>query len=76
MFKKHSEEGYIDPLSRIRQKMLVFGEKTLMTEFLLGSNSTLPKHSHPYEQTGYLVKEHILLTIGDVQYDAYACDSW
>ena len=47
-----------------------------MTEFLLSSNSNLPDHSHPYEQTGYLVKGHILLKIGDVQYDAYPGDSW
>ncbi|MDD1753455.1 MAG: hypothetical protein LUQ38_10265 [Methanotrichaceae archaeon] len=40
-----------------------------MTEFILAGNSTLPDHSHPYEQTGYLVRGHILLTIGDVQYD-------
>ena len=26
-------------------------------------------HSHPYEQTGYLVKGHILLKIGDTQHD-------
>jgi quercetin dioxygenase-like cupin family protein len=47
-----------------------------MTEFLLSSNSNLPDHSHPYEQTGYFVKGYILLKIGDEQYDAYPGDSW
>ena len=75
MFKEHAEEGY-NPLPRIRQKTLVFGERTLMIEFLLGGNSILPEHSHPYEQTGYLVKGHILLTIGDMQYDARPGYSW
>jgi len=76
MFNKHTNEGYKDALPKIKQKTLVFGERTLMTEFVLADNSTLPDHSHPYEQTGYLVKGHILLTIGDTKYDAYPGDSW
>ncbi len=70
MFEKHANEGYKDALPKIRQKTLVFGERTLMTEFQLDGNITLPGHSHPYEQTGYLVKGHIFLTIGDATYDA------
>ena len=76
MFNKHTSEGYKDALPKIKQKTLVFGDRTLMTEFQLEGNGTLPEHSHPYEQTGYLVKGHILLTIGDMQYDAFPGDSW
>jgi quercetin dioxygenase-like cupin family protein len=56
MFAKRSAENYDDPLPGIKRKTLVFGEKTLMTEFVLAARSVLPKHSHPHEQTGYLVK--------------------
>ena len=49
MFNKHANEGYKEPLPKIKQKTLVFGERTLMTEFQLDGNSTLPEHSHPYE---------------------------
>ncbi len=52
MFEKHPTEGYPDPQPGIRQKTLVFGERTLMTEFLLATNRALPDHAHPYEQTG------------------------
>jgi quercetin dioxygenase-like cupin family protein len=76
MFNKHTNDGYKDTLPKIKQKTLVFGERTLMTEFILARNSILPEHSHPYEQTGYLVKGHILFTIGNVRYDAYSGDSW
>ena len=76
MFTKYDPEGYTTPIPGIRQKTLVFGERTLMTEFLLTRNSVLPQHSHPYEQTGYLVSGHILLKIGDTQYDAHPGDSW
>ena len=49
MFEKHTTEGYTDPLPGIKQKTLVFGERTLMTEFLLAKNSALPNHAHPYD---------------------------
>jgi len=76
VFEKHSTEDYTDPLFGIRQKTLVFGERTLMTEFLLTKNSILPDHAHPYEQTGYLVKGHILLRIGHAEHDTTPGDSW
>jgi quercetin dioxygenase-like cupin family protein len=75
-FSKHSADGYKEVLSGVRSKTLVFGEKTLMTEFVLTKDSALPRHSHPYEQTGYLVKGHIMLTIGSMQHDTRAGDSW
>lgn len=76
MFRKLSAEGYISNLKGIDQKTLVYGEKTLMTEFKLKKGSILPKHSHPYEQTGYLVSGHIILTIEKEKYDVNPGDSW
>lgn len=76
VFTSHSTEDYTNPIPGIRQKTLVFGERTLMTEFLLTKGSTLPTHSHPYEQTGYLVAGHILLRIGEAQHDTTPGDSW
>ena len=76
MFKKHTADEYKDALPGIRQKTLVFGDRTLMTEFLLKANHTLPEHTHPFEQTGYLVSGHIQLTIGAETYDTFAGDAW
>jgi quercetin dioxygenase-like cupin family protein len=76
MFEKHSTEDYTRPLPGIQQKTLVFGERTLMTEFLLTENSILPDHAHPYEQTGYLVKGHIVLRVGPTEHDTTPGDSW
>jgi quercetin dioxygenase-like cupin family protein len=75
-FAKHGVEGYTEPLAGIRQKTLAFGQRQLMAEFVLTKDSVLPFHGHPYEQTGYLVKGHILLTIGENQYDTQPGDSW
>lgn len=76
MFEKRCEAGYHAALNGIDRKTLVHGEKTLMTEFRLGKGAVLLSHSHPHEQTGYLVKGRIRLSIGSEQYNAQAGDSW
>ena len=76
MFKKHSESGHIPAMPGIERKTLAYGERTLMTEFLLKKGSRLPQHSHPHEQTGYLVNGQIRLSIGPEEYDVTPGDSW
>jgi len=76
MFEKRSTNGYCPALDGIERKTLVYGEKTLMTEFRLRRGAVLPRHSHPHEQTGFLVQGRIRLFIGTEQYEAQAGDSW
>ncbi len=76
MFTKASKSGYIPAAPGIRRKTLVYGDKTLMTEFLLEKGTLLANHRHPYEQTGYLVSGHMILTIGDVAHAILPGDSW
>ncbi|QWV98339.1 cupin domain-containing protein [Geomonas nitrogeniifigens] len=76
MFKKRSDAGYRQVLPGIRQKTLVHGDKTLMVEFLLDKGALLPLHSHPHEQTGYLVSGRIRLDIGGNKEEILAGDSW
>ena len=47
-----------------------------MTAFRMRKGSTLPRHAHPQEQTGYLVSGCIRLTIGSRSVDACPGDSW
>ncbi|NQU03720.1 MAG: cupin domain-containing protein [Syntrophaceae bacterium] len=76
MFRKHDESGYSLPIPGIELKTLVHGGKTLMAEFLLKKGSILPRHAHPHEQTGYLVKGRIRLSIDSKEYDVEPGDSW
>ena len=76
MFQKRTENGYIPAIAGIEIKTLVHGDKTLMTEFLLKKDRLLPRHAHPHEQTGYLVKGRIRLSIGDESFDVAPGDSW
>ena len=76
MFYNSRDSGYKKVLLRIMLKTLVHGEKTLFTEFRMEKGSELPVHSHIYEQTGYLVRGRIKLTIGDDTFDVVQGDSW
>lgn len=76
MFYKKNSDGYKQVLPGIKLKTLVYGEKTLFTEFQLEKGSQLPAHSHPQEQTGYLVAGHIRLFIGNDAFDVTPGDSW
>ncbi len=76
MFYKHNPEGYRPILDGIQLKTLVYGEKTLLAEFRLQAGSHLPRHAHPYEQTGYLVSGGMRLTVGEQTFDVEPGDSW
>jgi quercetin dioxygenase-like cupin family protein len=76
MFEKRSDKGYRLVLDGIGQKTLVHGDRTLMVEFRLQKGSALPLHSHPHEQTGYLVKGRIRLTVGADVHEVLPGDSW
>jgi quercetin dioxygenase-like cupin family protein len=76
VFNKANENGYRQALPGIKIKTLVYGEKTLLAEFRLEADSVLPLHSHPHEQTGYLVEGRINLTIGQQMFEVQPGDSW
>ena len=76
MFYKKNNNGYQSPLAGVEQKTLVYGEKTLMTEFLLKAGSDLPIHQHPHEQTGYLVTGRMKMFIDQDEFIAEPGDSW
>jgi quercetin dioxygenase-like cupin family protein len=76
MFTSASTSGFKDAVPGIRFKTLAHGAKTLFSEFHLSKGAVLPRHSHPHEQTGYLISGAIRLTIGSDSFDAKPGDCW
>ncbi len=76
MFAKKSDEGFAQALPGVERKTLVYGERTLATEFRMKAGSELPLHTHPHEQTGYLVSGRVRLLIGGERFDAGPGTSW
>lgn len=76
MFYKKDFSGYRLAIEGVLMKTLVYGKKSLLTEFKLQAGFFLPRHAHEQEQTGYLVSGEIKLTIGEETFDVGPGDSW
>src|SRR5512140_3307178 len=76
MFTRRSTDGYRTVAPGIELRTLCHGAATLMAEFRLAAGHDLPTHSHPHEQTGYLVSGRIQLRIGDETDTVAPGDSW
>ena len=76
MITKNEHTSWHELIPGIRVCTLVHGEKTLMARFELDAWSVLPLHSHPHEQTGYLLSGHMTMTIDGVEHQFGPGDSW
>lgn len=76
MFYTSSTEGYEEALPGVKIKTLVYGEKTLLAELRLNKGSSLPAHSHPHEQTGYMIEGKLNLKIAGEEFEVNPGDSW
>jgi len=76
MFSIASRNGYKEIINGISIKTLSYGDNSLVVEFLLQKDSSLPEHKHINEQTGYLVKGSIRLFIDGKSKVLHAGDSW
>ena len=76
MFYRKEDSGYMTPAEGVRLKTLVHGEKTHLCEFRINKGSMVPKHSHPHEQTGYLISGRVKFILEDEEFVAEPGDSW
>ncbi len=76
MFTQSSSDDYRPVLPGIFLKTLVYGEKTLLAQFRLEKGALLPVHSHPHEQTGYLISGRMRFVIDGKTIEAEPGDSW
>lgn len=76
MFGLHSTDSFREALPGIRIKTLAYGERVLMSKFEMEAGAALPSHSHPHEQTGYLLSGRIVLHIGCSSREMGPGDSW
>ena len=75
-FQKATLKEYTPMLEGVARKTLAAGEHMLLAEFTLDKGAVLPVHCHPQEQTGYLVKGRITLTIAGDAHDVCEGDAW
>ncbi len=76
MFRKKNTGESKQLMEGIELTTLVHGEKTLMGQFKIARGSAIPSHSHPHEQTGFLVSGKVRFNVDGEIMDAEAGDSW
>lgn len=76
MFEKYSPHDFITPVDGIEMKTIVYGDNSLLTRFHLKKGSCLPNHSHPHEQTGFMVSGKMKLYIGGEEFFTEPGDTW
>jgi quercetin dioxygenase-like cupin family protein len=76
MFAKYDGGNFLKPVDGIEMKTFVHGDKSLLARFHLKKGSLLPEHSHPHEQTGFMVSGKMKLFIGEEAFVAEPGDTW
>ena len=65
MFRKKGTADKRQLLEGVHLSTLVHGEKTLMGQFSIAKGSAIPPHSHPHEQTGFMVSGMLRFNVAD-----------
>ena len=76
IYSKWNNREYKRTIPGVRMRPLVYGDKTILCEFLLEKGHHLPRHNHPYEQTGYMISGKVKFHIGEEWFDTFPGDSW
>ena len=76
MFYKKDPANYKEAFEGVTYKTLAYGDKTSLGEFKLKKGCDVPNHSHPHEQTGYMISGRMTFTIDGEDYDTAPGDSW
>ena len=76
MFYKSEDTGFKELVDQVYMKTLAHGDRTSLSLFKIKKDAVIPSHSHPHEQTGYLVSGKMVFTIGDARQIAESGDSW
>jgi quercetin dioxygenase-like cupin family protein len=75
MIYKNSNTEFITVKGGLKYKTLVHSDKTHMIKVTADKGAILD-HSHPHEQTGYLLEGHLKLTIDNSVSDILPGDAW
>src|SRR5512146_1508907 len=73
---RRSDSVPVQALPGITRRTLVHGPQMLTCEFTLQQGHDLPIHTHPHEQTGYVVSGRIRLHIDSQSFELGPGDSY
>lgn len=75
-FTRHDAPTPVEMLPGIVRRTLTHGEKMMLIEVTLEPGSVVPIHTHPHEQTGYVVSGRMRLQIAAETLDLNPGDAY
>ena len=72
----HGSASPVEMLPGVVRRTLTDGERLMLIEVTLEKGAVVPMHTHPHEQTGYLVSGRFLFEIGDEKREIGPGDCW
>jgi quercetin dioxygenase-like cupin family protein len=73
---EHSSITPVLMLPGIFRRTMTDGERMMLCEVHMAEGAIVPAHTHPHEQTGYLVSGRLTMKIGDEKRKLGPGDSW
>ncbi len=58
------------------RRTLTDGDRMMLIEVTMEDGAVVPMHTHPHEQTGYLVSGRLLFELGDERRELAPGDCW
>ena len=66
----------VEMLSGVVRRTLTDGDRLMLIEVIIEEGAVVPMHSHPHEQTGYLISGRFLFELGDEKREVGPGDCW
>jgi len=72
----NSAANPVEMLPGVVRRTLTDGDKMMLCEIRMEAGAVVPLHTHPHEQTGYLVSGRCRFKLGDEVRELSAGDTW
>ena len=74
--QRNADTRQVEMLPGITRRTLNHGDRTSIHEIRIAKDAVVPQHTHPHEQTGYLVSGRILFEMPGTTRELGPGDSW
>ena len=72
----HDSANPVEMLPGVVRRTLTDGERLMLIEVTINEGAVVPMHTHPHEQTGYLISGRFLFELGDEKRELGPGDCW
>ncbi len=72
----HDSVTPVEMFPGVVRRTITDGERLMLIEGTMDEGAVVPEHTHPHEQTGYLVSGRFLFELGDEKRELGPGDCW